>query len=58
VATVRKQTSKTGKVSYQVDFRDPQGKRLKRSFPTKTDAKTFLCKVLAAKGGLQPWASS
>jgi hypothetical protein len=47
-----------GKVSYQVDFRDPQGKRLKRTFHTKMEAQGFLSKVLAAKGGLQPWASS
>jgi len=55
MATVRKQTTKTGKVSYQVDFRDPQGKRLKRSFPHKEDANAFLCKVLEAKAGFLPW---
>jgi hypothetical protein len=57
VATVRKQTNKSGKVSYLVDFRDPQGKRLKKCFPNKTDAKAFLCKVIEAKAGIHPWAS-
>lgn len=57
MATMRKQTSKKGKVSYMVDFRDPQGKRITRNFSTQTDAKSFLFKVLEAKTGVQPWAS-
>jgi len=55
MASLRKQTSKAGKVSYLVDFRDPQGKRLKKCFPNKTDAKAFLCKVLEARTGVLPW---
>lgn len=55
MASLRKQTSKTGKISYLVDFCH-QGKRIKKSFPNKRDAKAFLFKVLEIKAGIRPWA--
>jgi 5S rRNA maturation endonuclease (ribonuclease M5) len=40
MASLRKQTSKKGKVSFLVDFCH-QGKRIKKSFLTKLEAQAF-----------------
>jgi integrase len=47
MATIKKVTNK-GKVSWKVDYRDPQGKRVQRRFPKKAQAEEFLAKVTVA----------
>jgi integrase len=49
MATVRKRISKKGKVSYQVDYYDPQGKRIMKCFSKKADAEAYGGKAEAAK---------
>jgi len=49
VATVRKRISTKGKVSYQVDYYDPQGKRIMKCFSKKADAEAYGGKAEAAK---------
>ena len=49
MAKVVKETSKTGTVSYKVDYFNPEGKRRRKYFPLKKDAEAYLGKVLAAK---------
>lgn len=45
MATIRKRTSsKTGKVSWQIDYFDPTGKRVRQSFKKKKDAEAELGK--------------
>jgi integrase len=48
MATIRKRTNKQG-VSWQIDYYDPQGKRVMKCFPLKKDAEAYLGKVQAAK---------
>lgn len=48
MATIRKRTNRKGTV-WQIDYYDPQGKRVMKCFPLKKDAEAFLGKVLAAK---------
>jgi integrase len=45
---IRKRVNKHG-VTWQVDYRDPQGKRVMKCFPKKADAEAYLGKVQAAK---------
>ena len=45
MATVRKRTSKkTGKATWQIDYFDPNGKRIRQSFKKKKDAEAELGK--------------
>jgi integrase len=44
MATVRKRLNKSGKVSWQIDYFDPNGKRIRRSFKKKKDAEAELGK--------------
>ena len=48
MATIRKRTSRKGTV-WQIDYYDPQGKRVMKCFPKKVDAEAYLGKVMAAK---------
>ncbi len=48
MATIRKRVNKKG-VTWQADWRDPQGKRVMKCFPKKADAEAYMGKVLAAK---------
>jgi len=48
MATIRKRSSKKG-VVWQIDYRDPQGKRVMKCFPKKVDAEAYLGKVMATK---------
>jgi hypothetical protein len=48
MATIRKRSNRKG-ITWQIDFYDPQGKRVMKCFPLKKDAEAFLGKVLAAK---------
>jgi integrase len=48
MATIRKRTNRKGTV-WQIDYYDPQGKRVMKCFPLKKDAEAYLGKVLAAK---------
>ena len=45
---IRQRVNKNG-VTWQVDYRDPQGKRVMKCFPKKADAEAYLGKVTAAK---------
>lgn len=45
---IRKRMNKNG-VTWQVDYRDPQGKRVMKCFPKKADAEAYLGKVKAVK---------
>jgi len=45
---IRKRVNKNG-VTWQVDYRDPQGKRVMKCFPKKADAEAYLGKVTVAK---------
>ena len=47
MAIIRKRTNKKG-VVWQIDYYDPQGKRVMKCFPLKKDAKDYLDKVQAA----------
>ncbi len=49
MATVRKRVSKKGKVSYQVDYYDPGGKRIMKCFERKKDADDYKSKVDVSK---------
>jgi integrase len=48
MATIRKRTNRKG-ITWQIDFYDPQGKRVMKCFPKKADAEAYLGKVQAAK---------
>lgn len=48
MATIRKRTNRKGTV-WQIDYYDPQGKRVMKCFPLKKDAEAYLGKVQAAK---------
>lgn len=48
MATIRKRTNRKGTV-WQIDYYDPQGKRVMKCFPKKADAEAYLGKVQAAK---------
>ncbi|MBM4295057.1 MAG: site-specific integrase [Deltaproteobacteria bacterium] len=48
MAKIRKRTNKKG-VSWQIDYYDPEGKRVMKCFPRKADAEAYLGKVQAAK---------
>jgi integrase len=48
MATIRKRTNRKGTV-WQIDFYDPEGKRVMKCFPLKKDAEAYLGKVQAAK---------
>ena len=48
MATIRKRTNKKG-ITWQIDYYDPQGKRVMKCFPLKKDAEAYLGKVQAAK---------
>ena len=54
MATIRKRTNKKG-IVWQIDFYDPQGKRVKKCFPVKREAEAFLFRVLEAKARILPW---
>jgi len=45
---IRKRINQQG-VSWQVDYRDPEGKRIMKCFPKKGDAEAYLGKVTVAK---------
>ncbi|CAO3425759.1 tyrosine-type recombinase/integrase [Azospirillum argentinense] len=47
MASVRKRTLPSGKVVWQVDYRDQNGKRRSRQFPTKREATDFETKARA-----------
>jgi hypothetical protein len=48
MATIRKRTNRKGTI-WQIDYYDPQGKRVMKCFPLKKDAEAYLGKVQAAK---------
>ena len=48
MAKIRKRTNKKG-VSWQIDYYDPEGKRVMKCFSLKKDAEAYLGKVQAAK---------
>ena len=48
MATIRKRTNRKGTV-WQIDYYDPQGKRVMKCFSLKKDAEAYLGKVQAAK---------
>jgi len=48
MATIRKRSNRKG-IVWQIDYYDPQGKRVMKCFPKKADAEAYLGKVLAAK---------
>ena len=48
MAKIRKRTNKKG-VSWQIDYYDPEGKRVMKCFSLKKDAEDYLGKVQAAK---------
>ena len=47
MATIRKRVLPSGKVAWQCDFRDANGKRRSRQFATKREADSFLVKARA-----------
>ena len=47
MATIRKRALPSGKVVWQVDFKDTNGKRRARQFPTKREADAFMVKARA-----------
>jgi integrase len=49
MAKIRKRINKKGGLSWQIDYYDPQGKRVMKCFPLKKDAEAYLGKVQAAK---------
>ncbi len=44
MATIRKRVNKKG-TSYQIDYYDPQGKRVMKCFPLKKEAEAYLAKM-------------
>lgn len=48
MAKLGKVKTKQGKMVWQIDFYDPQGKRVKKRFPKKADAEAYLAKVVAS----------
>jgi len=48
MAVIRKRSNRKG-IVWQIDYYDPQGKRVMKCFPKKADAEAYLGKVLAAK---------
>lgn len=48
MAKIRKRTNKKG-ITWQIDYYDPEGKRVMKCFPKKADAEAYLGKVVAAK---------
>lgn len=49
MAKIRKRINKKGGFSWQIDYYDPQGKRIMKCFPKKANAEAYLGKVVAAK---------
>jgi integrase len=49
MAKIRKRINKKGGLSWQIDYYDPQGKRVMKCFPLKKDGEAYLGKVQAAK---------
>lgn len=49
MATIRKRIKKNNKVSWQIDYYDPQGKRVMKCFDKKADAEAYLGKVNSTK---------
>lgn len=48
MAKIRKRVNKQG-ITWQIDYYDPQGKRVMKCFPKRADGEAYLGKVLAAK---------
>ena len=48
MSKIRKSLNKAG-ISWQIDFYDPEGKRVMKCFPKKAEAEAYLGKVVAAK---------
>lgn len=48
MAKIRKRSGKKD-VTWQIDFYDPEGKRVMKCFPKKADAEAYLGKVVSAK---------
>jgi len=48
MAKLRKRVNKAG-ITWQIDYYDPQGKRVMKCFPKKAEAEAYLGKVVAAK---------
>jgi integrase len=48
VAKIRKRVNKAG-VTWQIDYYDPEGKRVMKCFPKKAEAEAYLAKAVAAK---------
>jgi len=48
MAVIRKRSNRKG-IVWQIDYYDPQGKRVMKCFPKKADAEAYLGKVQAAK---------
>jgi integrase len=48
MAAIRKRTNKKG-IVWQIDYYDPEGKRVMKCFPLKKDAEAYLGKVQASK---------
>lgn len=48
MAKIKKLVSKTGGVSWNVDYRNPQGKRVQKRFLKKAEAEEYLARVLVA----------
>jgi integrase len=48
MAKIRKRNNKKG-ITWQIDYYDPEGKRVMKCFPKKADAEAYLGKVQAAK---------
>jgi len=49
VANVQKVSRKDGRTAYRIDYRSPDGGRVRKTFDKKVDAQAYLGKVLAAK---------
>ena len=47
MASIRKRTLPSGKATWLVDFKDRNGKRRARQFPTKREADAFLVRARA-----------
>ena len=48
MAKIRKRINKAG-ITWQIDYYDPEGKRVMKCFPLKKDAEAYLAKAVAAK---------
>ena len=49
MATIRKRLGRKGKVSWQIDFYDPGGRRVMKCFRLKSEAEAYLGKAVSAK---------